>query len=112
MLSNMLNGNRICPYFRFSQKLAQSMLMTTAMKATKTEQKMRRQEALVALQHAVIEGATWRYEHLAAAALELGVSDHQLDAAIHDALRVVFGRVEQTVTARELDSFWPADHIA
>jgi hypothetical protein len=82
------------------------------MRATKTELQMRRQEAVAALQHALVEGATWRYEHLVEAAKELGVSDHQLDAAIHDALRSLFASAEQTVTARQLDAFWPADRIA
>ncbi len=77
------------------------------MKATKTENKTRQREALAALQHAVIEGATWRYEHLVIAAQQAGVTDYQLDTAIHDALRTLFDSAERTFTDGQLDDLWP-----
>jgi hypothetical protein len=81
------------------------------MKATKSDVRAQRREALVALQHAVIEGATWRYEHLVDAAQDLGVTDHQLDAAIHEALQSLFDRAEQTVTTRQLDALLATDRL-
>lgn len=81
------------------------------MKAIKTDLRARRHEALVALQHAVVEGATWRYEHLVETAQGLGVTDHQLDAAIHEALQSLFDRAEQTVTVRQLDAMLASDRL-
>jgi 6,7-dimethyl-8-ribityllumazine synthase len=81
------------------------------MRATKIDIKTRRHDALVALKQAVIEGATWRYEHLVSAAREAGVTDQQLDTAIHEALRILFESAERTFTARQLDAVWPLDRV-
>jgi hypothetical protein len=70
------------------------------MKAIKTDLRARRHEALVALQHAVVETAQG-----------LGVTDHQLDAAIHEALQSLFDRAEQTVTARQLDAMLASERL-
>jgi endonuclease III len=59
-------------------------------------------QALRALKQAIVEGATWRYEHLIAVALKAGATDEQIDATAHSAIEALFASAEQPVTPRQL----------
>ena len=77
------------------------------MTAPRTLRRTQREQALQALEAAILEGATPQYERLVNVALAIGVSEDELDLLIHNALELMFLSAEQPVTNRELASFSP-----
>jgi glycerate kinase len=66
---------------------------------------------LGALKQAILEGATWRYEHLVDVAVVAGATDEDIDAVAHEALHALFACAEQPVTPRQLAHAWGASHF-
>jgi hypothetical protein len=66
-----------------------------------------RAHILRALKLAVVEGATWRYDHLVARATAAGATDEEIDAVAADAIQTLLTGAEQPLTARELAHDWP-----
>jgi hypothetical protein len=62
--------------------------------------------ALRALKIAIVEGASWRYEHLVQAAVQLGATDEDIDGIAHQALEALLSGAEQPLTARDLPATW------
>jgi hypothetical protein len=81
------------------------------MKQLKSIPQPGKREALQALKIAIVEGATWRYEHLVAMALKAGVTDDEIDTVAHEALRALLAEAEQPLTARELAHCWQGGHF-
>ena len=73
------------------------------MKATKTNGHNLRRLALASLKTAILEGATWRYENLIAAAVKSGATDEDIDKVAYDAMHELFASAEQLLTTRQLD---------
>jgi len=80
------------------------------MKMLKTSHLGEKSAALHALKMAVVEGATWRYEHLVAIALKTGVTDEEIDTVAHEALQALLAGAEQPLTLRELAHSWHGGH--
>lgn len=81
------------------------------MKAAKTNASLDRREILQLLKLAIVEGATWRYEHLVALAERAGVRDEEIDDVAHEALQALLSGAELPLTARQLAHDWPAGQI-
>jgi len=81
------------------------------MKQLKASPQSGKSEALQALKNAIVEGATWRYEHLVAVALKAGVTDEEIDTVAHEALRALLAGAEQPLTSRELAHCWQGGHF-
>lgn len=73
--------------------------MTTLARANLAQEQ---RAALRALKLAILEDATYRYEHLIQRAMQLGISDEEIDVAAHEAIAELFARAEAPVTARTL----------
>jgi hypothetical protein len=86
------------------------VLETNRVKPARTYSPTDRRRALRALKVALLEGATWRYQHVVDAAAEAGASDEDIDSAVHEALEILFSSAERTLTPRQLDAVWPAEH--
>ena len=80
------------------------------MKAVKANLSDTRRDILRSLKLAVVEGASWRYEHLVALAQQAGVTDEEIDGVAHDALQALLNAAELPLTSRELAQDWPAAH--
>jgi hypothetical protein len=76
------------------------------MKPPTTNHRNEKTDALRALKAAVVEGATWRYEHLVAVALKAGVTDEEIDTMAYEALQALLAGAEQPLTSRELAHRW------
>ena len=72
------------------------------MKVTKTNAQTQLESALTALKVAIVQGASWRYDHLLAAAIRLGATDADIDAVAHQALEALLAGAEQPLTPRDL----------
>ncbi len=72
------------------------------MKAAKTNLRDARRDTLRSLKEAIVEGASWRYEHLVALAHQAGVTDDEIDQAAHEALQALLDGAELPLTSREL----------
>ena len=81
------------------------------MKAAKNSANLDRRTILRTLKLAIVEGATWRYEHLVALAEQAGVTDEEIDNVAHEALQALLDGAERPLTARELAHDWPAAQI-
>jgi hypothetical protein len=81
------------------------------MKETKTNAQTQLDSALRALKIAIVEGASWRYEHLVEAAVRLGATDEDIDTVAHQALQALLSGAEQPITARDLAANWPPGQI-
>ncbi|MCG3149311.1 MAG: hypothetical protein PCFJNLEI_02771 [Verrucomicrobiae bacterium] len=77
------------------------------MRQTKAKMSHERASILRALKVAVVEGATWRYDHLVAKATAAGATDEEIDAVASDAIQTLLTGAEQPLTARELAHDWP-----
>jgi hypothetical protein len=77
------------------------------MRPTKAKLNQNRATVLRSLKLAVVEGATWRYDHLVALAVDAGASDEEIDAVASDAIQTLLTGAEQPFTARELAHEWP-----
>jgi hypothetical protein len=69
--------------------------------AKSTESSLRRL-ALASLKTAILDGATWRYENLIAAAVHAGATDADIDQIAHEALQELFACAERPLTTRQL----------
>ncbi|HUK82552.1 MAG TPA: hypothetical protein VLZ12_07985 [Verrucomicrobiae bacterium] len=76
------------------------------MKEPKTNSQTQLDTALRALKIAIVEGASWRYEHLVQAAIQLGATDEDIDVVAHQAFETLLSGAEQPLTARELAATW------
>ena len=81
------------------------------MKTVKTNVTDARRDILRSLKLAIVEGTTWRYEHLVALAQRAGVTDEEIDDVAHDALRALLNAAELPLTAQQLAHDWPAAHF-
>ena len=81
------------------------------MKQVKAKVKIERETVLHALKLAIVEGATWRYDHLVALATEAGATDADIDGIASEAIQALLTGAEQPLTARELAHDWPAGHF-
>ena len=81
------------------------------MKETKPNAQTQLDAALRALKLAIVEGASWRYEHLVKAAVQLGATDENIDTVAHQALQDLLDAAEQPITARELAARWNPGHF-
>ena len=81
------------------------------MKAANTNAGDQRREILRSLKLAIVEGATWRYEHLVALAERAGVTDQEIDDVAHEALHALLNGAELPLDARQLAHDWPAAHF-
>ena len=81
------------------------------MKTVKPNAQDARRDILRSLKLAIVEGATWRYEHLVARALQAGVTDEEIDGVAHDALQALLDGAEMPLTPRQLAQDWPAAHF-
>lgn len=69
-----------------------------------------RASILQALKQAVVEGATWRYDHLVASAAAAGASDEEIDDVASEAIQMLLTGAELPLTARELAHDWSHGH--
>jgi hypothetical protein len=76
------------------------------MKAAKTNLRDARRDILRSLKEAIVEGASWRYEHLVALAQQAGVTDDEIDEVAHQALQALLDGAERPLTSRELSHDW------
>ncbi len=76
------------------------------MKTAKVNRPVSLDQALHALKQGILEGATWRYEQLVAAAVQAGASDEQIDLVAHEAVAALFAQAEKPVTPRNLGHVW------
>ncbi|HUI05719.1 MAG TPA: hypothetical protein VL486_01805 [Verrucomicrobiae bacterium] len=67
--------------------------------------------ALGALKRAILEGATGRYERLAAMAVQAGASEEQIDHVAQEAIEELFAQAEKPVSQRYLAQLWPTVHF-
>jgi hypothetical protein len=81
------------------------------MKAAKTNIGDVRRDILRSLKLAIVEGATWRYDHLVALAERAGVTDEEIDGVAHDALHALLNGAELPLNARQLAQDWPVAHF-
>lgn len=81
------------------------------MKAVKIDAKSDRSTILRALKLAIVEGASWRYEHLVALAERAGVTDEEIDGIAHEALQALLNGAEIPLTAKQLAHDWPGAQI-
>jgi hypothetical protein len=81
------------------------------MKAAKPKASDTRRDILRSLKLAIVEGASWRYDHLVALAQKAGVTDEEIDLVAHEALQALLSGAELPLTARELAQDWPAAHF-
>ena len=81
------------------------------MKETNTSPKNQLDTALRALKIAIVEGTSWRYEHLVTAAVQVGATDEDIDAVAQQALQALLAGAEQPLTARELATAWHPGHF-
>lgn len=81
------------------------------MATSKTNHHSELNRALKALKHAILQGATWRYEQLVHSATQAGATDEQIDAVAHEAVETLLARAEQPLTPRVLAQTWPADNF-
>jgi hypothetical protein len=81
------------------------------MKQLKASPHTEKSNALKALRIAIVEGATWRYEHLVAVAVKVGVTDEEIDAVAYEALRALLAGAEQPLTPRGLAHSWHSGHF-
>jgi hypothetical protein len=72
------------------------------MKQLKASPHTEKSDALQALKIAIVQGTTLRYEHLVAIAVRAGVTDEEIDAVAHEALRALLAGAEQPLTSRAL----------
>jgi len=82
-----------------------------AMRQLKAKATIERASTLRALQLAVVEGATWRYDHLVALATAAGASEEEIDDVASAAIQMLLTGAEQPLTARELAHDWAGGHI-
>lgn len=87
------------------------LFIMVMMKPIKNGQCTERERALDALKRAILEGATWRYEHLADIAVIAGATDEDIDMIAHEAVRALFDCAEQPVTPRQLAHAWGGSHF-
>jgi hypothetical protein len=64
------------------------------MKMTKNNVELSRRGILHALKLAIVEGATWRYDHLIGLAERAGVTDEEIDGVAHEALQALLNGAE------------------
>ncbi len=82
--------------------------MLEPMKSLRSIHQTEHDQALQALKKAIVDGATFDYERLIQNAVQAGVSEHELDLLIHEALEVLIYSEEHPVTSRDLThSGWP-----
>ena len=67
-----------------------------------------RRDILRSLKLAVVQGASWRYEHLVSLAQQAGVTEQEIDDVAHQALQALLNGAELPLTPRELAQDWPA----
>lgn len=77
------------------------------MRASKVKTDPNRATILRSLKLAVVEGATWRYDHLVSLAIAAGASDDEIDTVASEAIHALLTGAEQPLTARELAHEWP-----
>lgn len=93
-------------------KLAHALLSYPAeMKAANANVNDTRRDILRSLKFAIVEGATWRYEHLVALAERAGITDEEIDSVAHDALHALLNGAELPLTAQQLAHDWPVAHF-
>lgn len=81
------------------------------MSQTKSKANVERANVLRALKLAVVEGTTWRYEHLVALAKAAGATDDDIDNVASAAIQMLLTGAEQPITARELAHDWTGGHF-
>jgi hypothetical protein len=69
-----------------------------------------RRDILRSLKLAVVQGATWRYDHLVTVAQQAGVTDEEIDDVAHQALQALLSGAELPLTSREVGQDWPLAH--
>jgi hypothetical protein len=81
------------------------------MKTAKINGHTERRNALRALKMAIVEGDTWRYEHLVARATAAGVTDDEIDLTAHEAMEALLSGAEKPLTAHQLAYDWNGGHF-
>jgi hypothetical protein len=81
------------------------------MKAVRPNANNARRDILRSLKTAIVEGASWRYEHLVALAQQAGVTDEEIDIVAHEALQALLSGAEIPLTPRQLAHDWPTAHF-
>jgi hypothetical protein len=77
------------------------------MKTAKPNANNARRDILRSLKLAIVEGATWRYEHLVALAQQAGATDEDIDGVAHEALQTLLNGAELPLNPRQLARDWP-----
>ena len=72
-------------------------------KVSKTNGHNLRRLALASLKVAILDGATWRYENLIAAAVKSGATDEDIDKVAYEAMHELFASAERPLTTRQID---------
>ncbi len=80
----------------------------TNMRTDRTYLTAERRNALQALQLAVMEGATARYQGLLDRAIATGATDEEIDLVVYEAVRNLFVNAERPLTGRDLAHLVPA----
>ena len=94
-----------------SDGLRHAKLYGRIMPQTKVKAATPREVTLRALKLAVVEGTTWRYDHLVALALAAGATDDDIDQIASEAIQSLLTGAEQPMTARTLAHDWPVGHF-
>jgi hypothetical protein len=81
------------------------------MRTSKANPSTDRRSAVRALKQAVVEGATWRFDHLVAQAVGAGVTDDEIAKAAHEALEALLSGAERPLTAQQLAHDWVGGHF-
>jgi hypothetical protein len=87
------------------------LLVRQEMKTAKPNVNDTRRDILRSLKLAIVEGASWRYEHLVALAQQAGVTDEEIDGVAHEALQALLDGAELPLTPRQLAHDWPTAHF-
>lgn len=76
------------------------------MKAAKIKIEVEHDTVLRELQHAIVSGATWRYEQLIEMAGTAGITDEEIDLIATGVVRDLLSGAEQPLTDREFAQGW------